>query len=240
MNQSRTVLDVRFGVQFNGKYKGEGEKLDSEWIDTKLQKVREIFDWVISEGIRYWNTADQNTQYMIIGMVIVFAGLLYIILTKPKHGRVYKPEPQSFGDIRGIESVIPKSKEVQDWKWPEEKGVNDPVYVPGPSKMVMRIVDGTKRYYRRPRGWYSEQELEQMAKQYTKEEAWDILRDSYWEVHRDSIKLFFPDKYAEMLYWEANLEDYFVYMGLKLIFGDTYKETDLWVDVKEKQKKGER
>lgn len=148
--------------------------------------------------------------------------------------KIRKPRTKTYiparGSPRHAQVVHPKPKsEIK----PELKPMHP--FFRADDKMVLEIIDGTERYSRRK--GYSERELEMMAKEVTQEEAWSTLRDSFWKVRRDSIKQFQPEKYAEMLYWEAHLDDYFTYMGLKLVFDDTYEDTDFWVDARREEGK---
>lgn len=71
--------------------------------------------------------------------------------------------------------------------------------------------------------------LEKRANEYTVEEAWAILRTDFWDTKRRNLKRFNPEIYEQIMYWEDHLDEYFVYMNMKLLFNIPYLESDFWV-----------
>lgn len=95
------------------------------------------------------------------------------------------------------------------------------------SKMGVSIIDGVTRYSRRYTP--SPAMLEEIAREYTIEEAWAILRTDFWDTKRRNLKRFNPEIYNQIMYWENHLDEYFVYMNMKLLFNLPYVENDFWV-----------
>jgi len=194
------------------KWLNKANKMIQEFVYELLRLTRQVID---SYGLPL-------NEFEFLILLSISTLTIAVIFNK-----IRKPRTRTYIPARGATrhaQVYPNPKsEIK----PELKPMHP--FFRADNKMVLEIVDGTERYSRRK--GFSERELEMMAKEYTVEEAWTALRDSFWKVRRDSIKQFQPEKYAEMLYWEAHLDDYFTYMGLKLIYNEKYKDTDCWVTV---------
>lgn len=75
----------------------------------------------------------------------------------------------------------------------------------------------------------SEWEIRRKASYLTVEEAWRGARDAFWEVRRESLQMFLPHIYKEIMYWENRPDQYVQYMGFKYLFNIPYVEHDFWV-----------
>jgi hypothetical protein len=95
------------------------------------------------------------------------------------------------------------------------------------SSMRTYIEDGVVRYSRH--GQMRPEDIRRLAERYSREDAFRMLRDSYWTFRREDLRKNAPDIYGEIRYWESHWDEYLAYMGMKLVFSLPYKDQDFWV-----------
>lgn len=173
---------------------------------------------------------------IIFGISGLALGLISYAIIFPSNGTYYTRGPrrdafryrsdQWAGDkvspqlSKSIDSMIKKHGINPSTRFPETNRVQN-------GKMGMAIIDGRTVYSRR----FSQSPamLEKRASDFTIEEAWAILRTDFWDTKRRNLKRFNPEIYEQIMYWENHLDEYFIYMNMKLLFNLPYVENDFWV-----------
>jgi len=212
MGKARTILIVLCWAAYGFfLYLGYSEIFDLPQIELPIEYA------YLPVALR---TFESEIMLLISGLVL---GLIsYAILF-----------PSNPTDLTGVvnDEIPPKLEKLIDSM---TKGLEK--YEPKPFPEITRgkaaevgtaIIDGITKHSRRIPP--SPAALEKKASEYTVDEAWAILRTDYWDTKRRTLKRFNPEIYEQIMYWENHLDEYFVYMNMKLLFNLPYLEHDFWV-----------
>lgn len=159
----------------------------------------------------------------ISSMIVACVALIYRVFKKHQTTTPSSP-PEALKvptDMKAKKGEVRKSrKSLRPWEL-------------GESERLMTYVteDGVMRYSRHGPLWY--ERIRRIGRKLEREmsvkDAWEGLRDDFWETRMKALREVRPEIYEEIMYWEEHLDEYLFYMGFKLLFDIPYKEQDMWV-----------
>ena len=178
------------------------------------------------------STLEQNLPYFLLGaaaiILVLFIGRARTTKPHSPNNTIKRESSKPISPISDFSRTFtpPESPSAQSNSMspPSNKSQNP---YKSTSKLGTAIIDGRTVYSRR----FSQSPamLERRASEHSIEEAWTILRSDFWDTKRKTLAKLQPEILSDILYWESHLDEYYIYMNMKLLFDIPYLEHDFWV-----------